>query len=57
MILLHLQFVLLESCLEAYARHMLFLKLLTETPEQLGLHGMAVKCTDDEGSVLIVRVV
>ena len=30
---------MLESCLEVYARHILFLKLLTESSEQMGIQG------------------
>ena len=34
-----LQFYVAEGCLEVFARHMLFLALLFEPPDELGLQG------------------
>ena len=40
--ILPLQFYVAESCLEVFARHMLFLTLLFEPTDKLGLQGMYV---------------
>ena len=40
--ILPLQFYVAESCLEVFARHMLFLALLFEPTDKLGLQGVFV---------------
>ena len=49
---------MLESCLEVYARHMLFLKLLSESSEQLGMQGEIIHMVhimyDCSGNTIII---
>ena len=42
---MYVQFYIAESCLEVLARHMLFLTLLLESPETIGLQGKPKSAT------------